>query len=82
MEVSKQMAAAASAYESGNREQAYNIFDGIRRQFGMSADALADDDLALTERRMRAGDADGARAAKSLTDKTMKNFGQNNTYTN
>ena len=82
MEVSKQMAAAASAYESGNREQAYSIFDGIRRQFGMQADALAGDDLALTERRMRTGDAEGARAAKSLTDKTMKNFGQNNTYTN
>jgi Ca-activated chloride channel homolog len=82
MEVSKQMAAAASAYESGNREQAYSIFDGIRRQFGQSADALAGDDLALTERRMRAGSDDGARAAKVLTDKTMKNFGQNNTYTN
>jgi Ca-activated chloride channel homolog len=82
MDVTKHLAAAVTAYESGDREKAYGIFDGIRRQFGQSADALAGDDLAAVERKLRSGNAEGARAAKSLTDKTMKNFGQNNTYTN
>lgn len=80
MDITRHLAAAASAYESGDRTKALGIFDGIRKQFGMSADALAGDDLAATERQLRAGDAEGARAAKSLTNKTMRNFGQNNVY--
>ncbi|MBL8954681.1 MAG: hypothetical protein JNK82_28140 [Myxococcaceae bacterium] len=46
--------------------------DNIRRLFGMSADALAGDDN-IAQRNT-------TRAATSLTNKTMQNFGQNNTY--
>jgi Ca-activated chloride channel homolog len=80
MEVAKQLASAAAAYESGDRDKAVSIFDGIRRQFGMSADALAGDDLTAVQGRMRQGGSTGAAEAKQLTNKTMKSFGQNNTY--
>ena len=80
MEVAKQLAMAATAYESGHKDQAVGIFDSIRRQFGLSADALAGDDLVAVENRMRQGGSEGSTAAKSLTSKTMKSFGQNNTY--
>ncbi|MBK7860590.1 MAG: hypothetical protein IPJ65_18725 [Archangiaceae bacterium] len=46
--------------------------DNIRRLFGMSADALAGDD-GITQRNV-------TKANDNLTNKTMKSFGQNNTY--
>ena len=46
--------------------------DNIRRLFGMSADALAGDS-SITQRNV-------TRANDNLTNKTMKSFGQNNTY--
>jgi Ca-activated chloride channel family protein len=82
MEVAKQLAQAATAYESGDRARAVGIFDSIRNQFGMSADALAGEDLSATQRRMQQGGDEGSSAAKGLTTKTMKSFGQNNTYGN
>jgi pilus assembly protein Flp/PilA len=48
--------------------------DNIRRLFGMSADALGGDDN-IAQRNT-------TKASAAVTDKTMKNFGQNNTYTN
>src|SRR5438552_3902962 len=48
--------------------------DNIRRLFGMSADALAGDD-GITNRN-----TPGAGADAKLNKKTMKNFGENNTY--
>jgi Flp pilus assembly pilin Flp len=46
--------------------------DNIRRLFGMSADALAGDDNITNRNTTKAND--------QLTNKNMKNFGQNNTY--
>ena len=48
--------------------------DNIRRLFGMSSDALGGDDN-IAQRNT-------TKASAAVTDKTMKNFGQNNTYTN
>lgn len=48
--------------------------DNIRRLFGMSADALAGDSN-IAQRN-----TSGAGNQTNLTAKTMKNFGQNNTY--
>lgn len=46
--------------------------DNIRRLFGMSADSLGGD-VNIARRNTRA-------AGAALSDRTMKNFGQNNTY--
>jgi Flp pilus assembly pilin Flp len=48
--------------------------DNIRRLFGMSSDALGGDDN-IAQRNT-------TKATGAITDKTMKSFGQNNTYTN
>jgi Flp pilus assembly pilin Flp len=48
--------------------------DNIRRLFGMSSDALGGDDN-IAQRNT-------TKATAAVTDKTMKSFGQNNTYTN
>lgn len=48
--------------------------DNIRRLFGMSADALGGD-ANIAQRNT-------TKASAAVTDKTMKNFGQNNTYSN
>ena len=48
--------------------------DNIRRLFGMSADALGGDS-SIAQRNT-------TRASAGITNKTMKNFGQNNTYSN
>jgi pilus assembly protein Flp/PilA len=50
--------------------------DNIRRLFGMSADALAGDSN-ISQRN-----TSGAGNNTALTNKTMKSFGQNNTYSN
>jgi Ca-activated chloride channel family protein len=77
-DVNVQLREAERAYDSGDTGHALDLLDNIRRTFGMSADALAGDDLAQVDRRWRAGGDDGARASKGLTMKTMRNFGQNN----
>src|SRR5690349_18150059 len=46
--------------------------DNIRRLFGMSADALAGDDN-IAQRNT-------TKASNTLTNKSMKNFGENNAY--
>jgi len=46
--------------------------DNIRRLFGMSADALGGD-ASIAQRNT-------TRATGALTDKNMKNFGENNAY--
>jgi Ca-activated chloride channel homolog len=46
--------------------------DNIRRLFGMSSDALGGDDNIARRNTTR--------AAAAVTDKTMRNFGQNNVY--
>ena len=48
--------------------------DNIRRLFGMASDGLGGDDN-IAQRNT-------TKASAAVTDKTMKNFGQNNTYTN
>lgn len=80
VDVARQLQQASAAYQRGDRGSALDIFGNIRRQFGMSADALAGESLDDAEKKLRSGGNDGARTAKDLTAKTMKSFGQNNTY--
>ncbi|TSC24074.1 VWA domain-containing protein [Corallococcus sp. Z5C101001] len=80
----QQLHAAAEAMKSGNRSGALDLLGSARRLFGSSADALAGElaDLDQTQAAYRnaQSDDDVRREVFSLKKKTMKNFGQNNTY--
>jgi Ca-activated chloride channel family protein len=82
----RQMVLAAQAFKEGNRDQAFAMLDNVRRLFGKSADALAGDSEVTTktlERWRGIGSNDSAaigHEANSLEKKSMKSFGQNNTY--
>jgi Ca-activated chloride channel homolog len=76
--------AAAEAMKSGNRTSALNLLSNARSLFGASASALAGE-LAEVEQTQAAygnaqSDEDVRKAAMSLKKKSMKNFGQSNSY--
>jgi Ca-activated chloride channel homolog len=76
--------AAAEAMKSGNRASALNLLGNARSLFGASAAALAGE-LADVEQTQAAygsaqNDEDVRKAAMSLKKKSMKNFGQSNSY--
>ncbi|RKI67915.1 VWA domain-containing protein [Corallococcus sp. AB049A] len=80
----QQLQAAAEAMKSGDRAGALDLLGNARRLFGASASALSGE-LADVEQTQAAygnarSDADVRDAAMSLKKKTMKNFGQNNSY--
>ena len=77
-----QMVLAAAALERGDRESAFSMLGNVRRLFAMSADSLAGQDAADTQKRWEAThDAAAVRTeALSLTRKKMVNFGMANSY--
>ncbi|MHB8879120.1 MAG: vWA domain-containing protein, partial [Myxococcaceae bacterium] len=78
----QQLTLAAAAYERGDRASAFGILDNMRSLFGMSADALAGDDLGAVKTRWAAAKTgeEVRYEAKSMEKKAMKNFGENNAY--
>ena len=80
----QQLRAAAEQMQSGNRESALNLLSNARRLFGASAAALSGE-LAEVDQTQAAydnarSDSDVRREALNLKKKTMKNFGQSNSY--
>ncbi len=79
VDLATQVQQAQAAYERGDTKSALDMMASVRRVFGMSADALAGDESVLEANWRRGGDA-AKRVNLELTNKTMRNFGQNNTY--
>ncbi|CAM4424328.1 vWA domain-containing protein [Corallococcus exiguus] len=80
----QQLQAAAEQMQSGNRESALSFLTNARKLFGASASALAGE-LADVDKTQAAygsaqSDSDVRREALDLKKKTMKNFGQSNSY--
>ena len=80
----QQMRAAVEEMKKGNRSGALNLMDNARRMFGTSAAALSSDIEELDKTRSAyessQDEASERRNARELQRKTMKNFGQNNSY--
>ncbi|NOK21704.1 vWA domain-containing protein [Corallococcus carmarthensis] len=80
----QQLQAAAEAMKSGDRASALDLLGSARRLFGSSASALAGELADVDQTQAAYGkarsDSDVRDAAISLKKKTMKNFGQNNSY--
>jgi len=79
VELATRVQEAQRVYESGDTTKALDLMASVRRLFGSSADALAGDESVL-EASWRKGGDDARRVNLGLTNKTMQNFGQNNTY--
>lgn len=80
----KELRAAAEAMKSGDKTRALGLMDNARRIFGASASALSGE-LADVERTRAAyssekDEAAVRRRAMDLNRKTMKSFGQENSY--
>ncbi|MBZ4334023.1 VWA domain-containing protein [Corallococcus interemptor] len=80
----QQLQAAAEQMQSGNRESALNLLGNARKLFGASASALSGE-LADLDRTQAAygsarSDSEVRQEALNLKKKSMKNFGQNNSY--
>lgn len=77
-ELAKQAQLAAVHVRAGRREEAARSlelsFDGFRKIFGMSADSLSGQDTAEYRAMIQSGNV------KALENKSMKSFGENNTY--
>ncbi|RKH65667.1 vWA domain-containing protein [Corallococcus aberystwythensis] len=80
----QQLQAAAEAMKSGDRASALDLLGNARRLFGSSASALAGELADVDQTQAAYGnarsDADVRDASISLKKKTMKNFGQSNSY--
>ncbi|RYZ37413.1 MAG: VWA domain-containing protein [Myxococcaceae bacterium] len=80
----QQLHAAAEEMKNGNRQGAVSLLDNARRLFGSSASALAgeiaDVDAAQAAYGKAHSDSDVRREMLDLKKKTMKSFGQNNSY--
>ncbi|MFP2902757.1 vWA domain-containing protein [Corallococcus sp. 4LFB] len=80
----QQLQAAAEAMKSGDRRGALDLLGNARRLFGTSAAALsgelADVDQTQAAYGNARSDADVRDASMALKKKTMKNFGQSNSY--
>ncbi|MCY1040688.1 VWA domain-containing protein [Corallococcus sp. bb12-1] len=80
----QQLHAAAEEMKNGNRQGAVSLLDNARRLFGSSASALAgeiaDVDAAQAAYGKAHSDSDVRREMLHLKKKTMKSFGQNNSY--
>jgi Ca-activated chloride channel family protein len=80
----QQMRAAVEEMKKGNRSGALNLMDNARRMFGTSAAALSSDIAELDKTRSAyessQDEASERKNARELQRKTMKNFGQNNSY--
>ncbi|GMT97584.1 VWA domain-containing protein [Corallococcus caeni] len=80
----QQLQAAAEAMKSGDRTGALDLLGNARRLFGTSAAALsgelADVDQTQAAYGNARSDADVRDASMALKKKTMKNFGQSNSY--
>ncbi|RKG56220.1 VWA domain-containing protein [Corallococcus sp. AB011P] len=80
----QQLQAAAEQMQSGNRESALSFLTNARKLFGASASALAGElaDLDKTQAAYGSAQSDSEvrQEALNLKKKTMKNFGQNNSY--
>jgi Ca-activated chloride channel family protein len=80
----QQMRAAAEEMKKGNRSAALGFLGNARKLFGTSASALAGELADLDKTRAAYENAKDEAAqrneARSLQQKTMKNFGYNNSY--
>ncbi|CAM3916378.1 VWA domain-containing protein [Corallococcus sp. ZKHCc1 1396] len=80
----QQLHAAAEEMKSGNRQGAIDLLTNARRLFGSSASALAgeiaDVDAAQAAYGKAHDEGDVRREMLQLKRKTMKSFGQNNSY--
>jgi Ca-activated chloride channel family protein len=80
----KELRAAAEEMKRGNKQAALGLMDNARRIFGASASALsgelADLDRSRAAYSTAKDDSQVRREAMQLHQKTMKNFGQENSY--
>ncbi|WP_426756280.1 vWA domain-containing protein [Myxococcus sp. Y35] len=80
----QQMVAAAEEMKRGNKAKARSLLDNARSIFGTSADALAGElaDVRTSQAALAgAASVEEAQAeSRNLLKKSIKNFGQNNTY--
>ncbi|NOK35503.1 VWA domain-containing protein [Corallococcus exercitus] len=80
----QQLQAAAEAMKSGDRTSALDLLGNARRLFGASAAALSSELADVDQTQAAYGnarsDADVRDASMALKKKTMKNFGQSNSY--
>ncbi|MBU8900038.1 VWA domain-containing protein [Corallococcus sp. M34] len=80
----KQMLLAADEMRKGNQQEAMGMLDNVRRLFGSSSAALAGELAELDETQAAYGQArdEGTKRREllNLQKKTMKNFGQSNSY--
>ncbi|MBJ6760584.1 VWA domain-containing protein [Myxococcaceae bacterium JPH2] len=80
----KQMLLAADEMRKGNQQQAMGMLDNVRKLFGSSSAALAGELAELDETQAAYGQAQDEgtqrRELLKLQKKTMKNFGQSNSY--
>lgn len=80
----KELRAAAEEMKRGNKQAALGLMDNARRIFGSSASALsgelADVDRTKAAYSSEQDEASKRRQAKDLNRKTMKSFGQDNSY--
>ncbi len=76
----QQLVAAAQAYERGDVSTAGSLFDGAKRLFGMSADALAGQDQVERVRRdyFQASPVERKGLTRSLEKKSLSTFGKGN----
>ncbi|WP_164011087.1 vWA domain-containing protein [Pyxidicoccus trucidator] len=78
------MVAAAEEMKRGNRQAARGLLDNARKIFGTSASALSGELADLDQTEAAYGNASDEeeirRESRNLYKKTMKNFGQNNSY--
>jgi Ca-activated chloride channel homolog len=79
VDISARVAQAQAAYSRGDPKSAFDIMASTRQLFGASVDALAGE-VDVIEGNWRRGGDYARRTEMQLTKKTMKNFGQNNSY--
>ncbi len=80
----RHMEEAAEAFREGRRDRGLALLDNVRSLFGASAQALSGDIQELEQTRAALAGAESPDAvqdgAKRLKSKSMKHFGQNNSY--